>query len=175
MKKFIFTLLVFVWLWFSFSNASYVVNNTANVNAWWSYSIPSWVSSFSCDSSAWEVFLSYIVHDSYFWDMNNWQYMNCPFSFSIKWNYRNVSVQNNSSSSIKLSYLSSTDTLEFDQLLVLFTPAIDSFNSFFVEFIPYLVYIGLWIIIVTIGFVAILWLMNWIKLKINSNFRSKRG
>ena len=42
------------------------------------------------------------------------------------------------------------------------------------EFIPYLVYLGLGIIVATIGFVAIKWLMNWTSAKVRGTFSSRR-
>lgn len=47
-------------------------------------------------------------------------------------------------------------------------------NSTITEFIPYLVYLGLWIITVIIWFVAIRWLVNWTQAKIRWTFSSWR-
>lgn len=47
-------------------------------------------------------------------------------------------------------------------------------NSTITEFIPYLVYLGLWIITVIIWFVAIRWLVNRTQAKINWTFSSWR-
>ena len=38
------------------------------------------------------------------------------------------------------------------------------------EFIPYVAHIGLWIIVAVLGFVAIRWLVNWVRAKIFSSF-----
>lgn len=47
-------------------------------------------------------------------------------------------------------------------------------NSTITEFIPYLVYLGLWIITVIIWFVAIRWLINRTQAKIRWTFSSWR-
>lgn len=38
------------------------------------------------------------------------------------------------------------------------------------EFIPYVAYVGLWIIVAVLGFVAIRWLVNWVRAKVFSAF-----
>lgn len=38
------------------------------------------------------------------------------------------------------------------------------------EFIPYVAHVGLWIIVAVLGFVAIRWLVNWVRAKIFSAF-----
>lgn len=38
------------------------------------------------------------------------------------------------------------------------------------EFIPYVAYVGLWIIVAVLWFVAIRWLVNWVRSKVFSAF-----
>ena len=52
-----------------------------------------------------------------------------------------------------------------------FTPVITGLTSSINEFIPYVVYIGLWVLWVLISFVAIKWLINWVRSKIFSSFK----
>jgi len=49
-------------------------------------------------------------------------------------------------------------------------PALDGLKSVMAEFIPYVAYIGLWIIVAVLGFVAIRWLVNWVRAKIFDSF-----
>lgn len=48
--------------------------------------------------------------------------------------------------------------------------ALDGLEWVMTEFIPYVVHIGLWIIVATLGFVAIRWLVNWVRAKIFDTF-----
>ena len=43
--------------------------------------------------------------------------------------------------------------------------------SVFAELIPYIIYLWIWLLIVTVWFYAIRWLVNWISDKINNNFK----
>ena len=43
--------------------------------------------------------------------------------------------------------------------------------SVFAELIPYVIYLWIWILIVTVWFYAIRWLVNWVSNKINNNFK----
>ena len=43
--------------------------------------------------------------------------------------------------------------------------------SVFTELIPYIVYLWIWILIFTVWFYAIRWLVNWVSNKINNNFK----
>lgn len=52
-----------------------------------------------------------------------------------------------------------------------FTPVITGLTNSINEFIPYVVYIGLWVLSVLIWFVAIKRLINWIRAKIFSSFK----
>ena len=49
-------------------------------------------------------------------------------------------------------------------------PIIDSLETTMSEFVPYVVYVGLWIIGATLGFVAIRWLVNWVRAKVFGAF-----
>lgn len=52
-----------------------------------------------------------------------------------------------------------------------FTPVLTSISSSISEFIPYIVYIGLWILGALIWFYAIRWFINWLRKKIFSSFK----
>lgn len=43
--------------------------------------------------------------------------------------------------------------------------------SVFTELIPYIIYLWIWILIVTVWFYAIRWLLNWVSNKVNNNFK----
>lgn len=55
-----------------------------------------------------------------------------------------------------------------------FTPVITWVKDTIFQLIPLVVFIWIWVLIVTLWFFAIRWLVNWIVWKINSNFSSKR-
>jgi len=51
-----------------------------------------------------------------------------------------------------------------------FDPAINWLKSVMSEFIPYVVYVWLGIVVAVLGFVAIRWLINWVRAKIFETF-----
>lgn len=51
-----------------------------------------------------------------------------------------------------------------------FDPAINGLKAVMSEFIPYVVYVWLGIIVAVLGFVAIRWLINWVRAKIFDTF-----
>lgn len=53
-------------------------------------------------------------------------------------------------------------------------PVLTWIQSVMAEFIPYLIYISLGVLIATLGFVAIKWLMNWTSRRVTWTFSSKR-
>lgn len=53
-------------------------------------------------------------------------------------------------------------------------PIIESLGDVMTEFIPYVVYIWLWVLGAVIGFTAIRWLMNWTRAKVLGTFSSGR-
>lgn len=54
------------------------------------------------------------------------------------------------------------------------SPAITGLRDTVFELIPYVVYIWIWMLVVTLWFYAIRRLVNWVSWKVNSNFKSKR-
>lgn len=58
--------------------------------------------------------------------------------------------------------------------IITLTPVVSWLNSLVVEIFPYLLYIGLWIIVVIVWFVAIRWLINWTQAKLRGTFSSWR-
>lgn len=56
-----------------------------------------------------------------------------------------------------------------------FTPVIDWISDVTTEFIPYVVYIWIWTLLVILWFIAVKWLVNWLVRKITVIFKSKRG
>ena len=54
------------------------------------------------------------------------------------------------------------------------SPIIESLGDVMTEFIPYVVYIWLWVLGAVIGFTAIRWLMNWTRAKVLGTFSSGR-
>ena len=55
------------------------------------------------------------------------------------------------------------------------TPAIDWLHETVKQLIPLVVYLWIWILVVTLWFIAIRWLVNWMSNWIKSKFSSKRG
>lgn len=48
--------------------------------------------------------------------------------------------------------------------------AINGLKGVMLEFIPYVAHVWLWIIVAVLGFVAIRWLVNWVRAKVFSSF-----
>ena len=53
-------------------------------------------------------------------------------------------------------------------------PVITGVKSIMVEFIPYVVYVAIGVIIATLGFIAVKWLMNWMTRRVTGTFSSRR-
>lgn len=53
-------------------------------------------------------------------------------------------------------------------------PVITGVKSIMVEFIPYVIYIAIGVLIATLGFVAVKWLMNWMSRRVTWTFSSRR-
>lgn len=53
-------------------------------------------------------------------------------------------------------------------------PVLSWIQGVITEFIPYLVYMALWVLIVTLGFVAVKWLVNWTSRRVTGVFSSRR-
>lgn len=53
-------------------------------------------------------------------------------------------------------------------------PVLDGIQTVMGEFIPYLIYISLGVLIATLWFVAIKWLMSWTSRRVTGVFSSKR-
>ena len=53
-------------------------------------------------------------------------------------------------------------------------PVLDGIQTVMAEFIPYLIYISLGVLIATLWFVAIKWLMSWTSRRVTGVFSSKR-
>ena len=48
--------------------------------------------------------------------------------------------------------------------------ALTGLSTVMSEFVPYVAHVGLWIITAVLGFVAIRWLVNWVRAKIFDSF-----
>lgn len=53
-------------------------------------------------------------------------------------------------------------------------PVITGVKSIMVEFIPYVIYVAIGVLIATLGFVAVKWLMNWMSRRVTWTFSSRR-
>ena len=53
-------------------------------------------------------------------------------------------------------------------------PVLTGIQSVMTEFIPYLIYLSLGVLIATLGFVAIKWLMSWTSKRVTGVFSSRR-
>lgn len=115
----------------------------------------------------------------------NWWDWNCfttsvdnpsnPFNVSIDRDYTSIRVWynwwGNCRNSILKIYKYYETTLYDDWLI----PVILSVFDVTTEFIPYVVYIWIWTLLVTLWFIAVKWLVNWLVRKITVIFKSKRG
>lgn len=156
----IFTL---VWI-FNFSSAWQIDYDFA----WWS-SIPLWL---TCDFNNTELYINCCEEVSC--DHNQW------FQYKISW-LKDVNSSNICLGDFKfldqvyledweLSCFEVSDKMPISAL----TPAIDWLKESTYQIIPYVIYIWIWVLLVTLWFYAIRWLVNWIVWKINSYFSSKR-
>lgn len=87
---------------------------------------------------------------SVWWSSENWP--------SCNWN-------------VVISYSASSSKMPISAL----TPAIDWLHETVKQLIPLVVYLWIWILVVTLWFIAIRWLVNWMSNWIKSKFSSKRG
>lgn len=53
-------------------------------------------------------------------------------------------------------------------------PVLTWIQSVMTEFIPYLIYLSLGVLIATLGFIAIKWLMSWTSRRVTGVFSSRR-
>lgn len=53
-------------------------------------------------------------------------------------------------------------------------PVLTWIQSVMSEFIPYVIYIALGVLLATLGFIAIKWLMNWTSRRVTGVFSSRR-
>ena len=53
-------------------------------------------------------------------------------------------------------------------------PVITGVSSIMTEFIPYVVYVAIAVLIATLWFVAVKWLMNWMSRRVTWTFSSRR-
>lgn len=53
-------------------------------------------------------------------------------------------------------------------------PVITGVSSIMTEFIPYVVYVAIAVLIATLWFVAVKWLMNWMSRRVTGTFSSRR-
>lgn len=53
-------------------------------------------------------------------------------------------------------------------------PVITGVKSIMVEFIPYVIYVAIGVLLATLWFVAVKWLMNWMSRRVTWTFSSRR-
>ena len=54
------------------------------------------------------------------------------------------------------------------------TPVITGVKTIMVEFIPYVIYVAIGVLLATLGFIAVKWLMNWMSRRVTWTFSSRR-
>lgn len=156
--------------WWSLSTSFVDVSNVnCNLRKTCSIIFTQWdkVSKLEFNQSTSELYLSewdWVVFDEWYVELSCW---------SVCFNYLTLS-----SSIISLSSWWDSWSWTWDSLLPWWESdlswIITWLNSTIIEFIPYLVYLGLWIITVIIWFVAIRWLVNRTQAKIRWTFSSWR-
>lgn len=129
--------------------------------------IPNNTTSITCWPNDYSVFINYIpswtreMFDCYGWVHSH--NLNVP-EWTTKIYYQYYSRNYN------LSYKYESNKMPVSQL----TPVVDWLENTIVEFIPYIVYIGLWVLSALLWFIAIKWLVNWTRSKSLWVFSSRR-
>lgn len=166
MKKFLLVWLISLFWFISFSNA-YDLTSEADIAKWKSFNFPSWVSSVKCISDTWRWQISYVWIDGADW-------FSCPSTISLNWRSPSwIYVPSSSTSAIRIQYIYDSNTLSFDQYWWFFWSLVGNISTVLWEFIPYVIYIWLWVLIVSIAFVAVKWLMLWIYNKVRFIFKKR--
>lgn len=174
MKKYLLTLLV-VWISFIwFSNANII---TTSCNGYRSpcsindYTYKIWNDVYSCfrvSDNIEKVVLTSTCNgffDYSFWDDWHWN-ESCLDSFTFT--NKSVVCVNSDDWTFSFNFVAKPLVSWGSSN---FTPVLTSISSSISEFIPYIVYIGLWILGALIWFYAIRWFINWLRKKIFSSFK----
>ena len=113
--------------------------------------------------------------DSDFWFTTDWV-MNWETDKSVSWFvYYSLSPISYSSSGWSSGWSSSSSTPLLNSTWQAYLWNVLSWiQSVVSEFVPYMIYIALWILVVTLWFIAVKWLMNYAWNKVTSIFKSKR-
>ena len=170
MKKlfitFILSIIWFIGFWYCACldnvNLAWWVNYSPNklnwiTCPWWSdFQIRVYCKNWSNTPASWVS--DYVSADTIKWSC--WNVWLDYFVFTrYYWWWRNCSVSYNS------------DKLCYDS----FSPAVSWLKDTINEIIPYIVFISIWLLLATIWYVAVRWLVNWLWKKIKSVFSSKRS
>lgn len=172
MKRYLLSLFIVPLLLIGSYSFAYVVNDNVNVSSYpYRYSLTdNWFNN-TITVKNWNNCAIWNWHYSY--AIDNWTCTNsCTFNSStFSSNNNNLQLRCDSPFDIVISY----DNWEPAPLVpwwtANFTPVITGLTGSINEFIPYVVYIGLWVLGVLIWFVAIKRLINWVRAKIFSSFK----
>lgn len=187
MKKLILTsLLWIIWLiWFSSADYTFTsswmgyeyIYTPERVTIWDDFDITN-IKSFSCPYYECVFYMLLDGDSDYSCQVfyKDWEFSypknNCP-----AWNYyiRGVDESENAFDSITFWSSAGGWDIEWWQIIEnwtdAFSPIITSVFSIMWEFIPYVVYVWIWVLLVSLWFVAVKWLMNWLTSKITKYFK----
>lgn len=173
MRRFLLVWLISLFWFISFSNSQFIwpvkcekfwCTNLWNCNY---CEVPSNSDRVRCD----EWTMAVILKDRN-GNLSFWGWKTCPWSADpqnyVGWNYTIVWVAW-VFDPWKIYYMWPTDKMPVSQL----TPVLTWITDVLWEFIPYVIYIWLWVLIVSIAFVAVKWLMLWIYNKVRFIFKKR--
>lgn len=174
MKKIFITLILsIIWL-IGFSSAQFMKDDIFNFSYNWSSFSPSTLTT----SDISKMNFSYNWSDGCVVLFNKWNWR-CRVYFNWYWNWsvRNeCNVNMGGTFNLQLdvgtcNWVVKVSTRSTYLPIDVTTPILTWLTTVFNELIPYVVYIWLWILVVTIWFVAIKWLMLWIYNKVKFIFK----
>lgn len=178
MKKNIFIFWIIALLFFigSFSNAQFLspISNAWSVNCITSSKVCWFINSPSCD---WTYTLSLSSNNWEVFSVKYWSKINastdsasisvdCWTDVQVWWSFLTYP-----SSDFEVDYVLTYTSVSSSMPVSSLSPVVNWLSNTVSEFIPYIVYIWVWILSVLIWFVAIKRLINWIRNKILSPFR----
>lgn len=188
MKKYLLTSLLWVFALFGFASAE----SFTFVGAWWSFD---WYYEPWTFTTDWWIISNFnTVWNWYFYIKQDWEYIyqfpcwseDCSAEGDLvnwvsisAWTYELSTESDEAFTSVSFSISSSFEWWDSSWSLLPWWEwslswIITWLNSTITEFIPYLIYLWLWIITVIIWFVAIRWLVNRTQAKIRWSFSSWR-
>lgn len=114
-----------------------------------------------------------VIHNARY-NVTNYTSMTCiPVSYSCYWTDTRIQTYWRDFDWTVVSLYEKVPSIPISNSSI--SPVIDWISDVTTEFIPYVVYIWIWTLLVTLWFIAVKWLVNWLVRKITVIFKSKRG